>query len=375
MIRLIIGTLLLTLGAWNQAVAHKASDAYLALALQPGTIEGQWDIALRDLEQAIGLDKDGDGAITWGELRTARDAVFAYALSRLDVSAGGKVCITSPDQLLADQHTDGGYAVLRFRATCDAGTQNLDLSYRLLFDLDPLHRGLLRVTQGDRVHTAVLGPDAPTFHLDATHPSDLIAQLLSYGWQGVWHIWIGFDHILFLLALLLPAVVYRRDGRWEAVGSLREAAAEVLKVVSAFTLAHSATLSLAALQIVDLPARLVESAIAASVVLAALNNVRPVVDRGLWVVAFAFGLIHGLGFAGALAGLGLPAHALLPSLLAFNVGVELGQLAIVGLFLPIAFLVRGTRLYAGLVLRAGSGAVAAVAGFWLVERAFDLVLL
>lgn len=374
MIRVVLAVLL-ALATVNTASAHKASDSYLALTLSSETVEGQWDIALRDLEQAIGLDTNGDRAITWGELEAAQGTVFTYALPRLALIAGDAVCVPVPDGLLADRHTDGGYAVLRFQAACPAAAHGLDLTYRLLFDIDTLHRGLLRVTIGDRVHTAVLGPDALTFHLDPARPPDLLRQVLSYGWQGMWHIWIGLDHVLFLLALLLPAVLRRCDGRWQPSGSFREALIEVLKVVSAFTLAHSATLTLAALELVALPSRMVEATIAASVVLAALNNIRPILQRRLWVVAFGFGLIHGLGFAGALAELGLPAHALLPSLLAFNVGVELGQLAIVGLFLPLAFLVRGTALYSSVVLRGGSVAVAAVAGLWLVERAFGVVLL
>ena len=109
--------------------------------------------------------------------------------------------------------------------------------------------------------------------------------------------------------------------------------------------------------------------------LAALNNVFPVVQRRLWVVAFAFGLVHGLGFATALAELGLPRHALVVSLVAFNVGVELGQLAIVALLLPLAFLLRETALYPRVMMRVGSTAIAAVAGVWLIERLFDLRLL
>ena len=204
---------------------------------------------------------------------------------------------------------------------------------------------------------------------------DLLSQILSYGRQGVWHIWIGFDHILFLLSLLLPAVLRRRDGRWRAVGTFHEAVVEVLKVVTAFTLAHSVTLTLATLGLVALPSRLVESLIAASVVLAALNNVFPLVQRRLWVVAFAFGLVHGLGFATVLAELGLPRHALIVSLVAFNLGVELGQLAIVALLLPLIFALRETSLYPRLMLRAGSSAIAVLGGLWLVERAFDLRLL
>ena len=149
----------------------------------------------------------------------------------------------------------------------------------------------------------------------------------------------------------------------------------MFKVVTAFTVAHSITLSLAALGVISLPSRLIESAIAASVVLAALNNVRPVVYGGRWIIAFVFGLIHGFGFASVLTDLGLPQGSLLLALVAFNLGVELGQLAIVAVFLPVAYALRDTRaLPARGVLIGGSLLVAAIAAVWLVERAFNVSL-
>ena len=147
---------------------------------------------------------------------------------------------------------------------------------------------------------------------------------------------------------------------------------DVVKVVTAFTLAHSITLSLAALQVISLPSRLVESAIAASVVLAALNNLRGTIESRRWVVAFAFGLIHGFGFASVLTDLGLPQGALVLALVGFNLGVEVGQLAIVAVFLPLAFSLRRTRFYRIGVLKAGSVVVALLAGWWFVQRAFDI---
>jgi hypothetical protein len=375
MIRAVLAALAGAVALSAPAFAHKASDSYLQLTVTADRVDGRWDIALRDLEQAVGLDGDGDGAITWGELKARHEAVAAYALPRLGIQADGAACVPVATEHLVDGHTDGTYAVLRFTAPCPAPPAELTVAYRLFAEVDPLHRGLLRVTAAGGTHSAVLGPEAPMFRLAVDQAPDLVAQVLGYGWQGVWHIWIGFDHILFLLSLLLPAVLRRRDGRWQAVGTFREAAVEVVKVVTAFTVAHSVTLTLATLGLVALPSRLVESAIAASVVLAALNNVFPLVDRRLWLLAFGFGLIHGLGFAGALEELGLPRHALILSLLAFNVGVELGQLAIVAAFLPAAFLLRRTTLYPRVVLCAGSGAIAAVAGLWLVERALDVSLL
>ena len=169
------------------------------------------------------------------------------------------------------------------------------------------------------------------------------------------HIWAGFDHILFLLSLLLPAVLVPSADFRRGVGRRSRASEtafwDVLKVVTAFTVAHSITLSLATLGVVSLPSRLVESAIAASVVLAALNNIRPVVHGGRWIIAFCFGLIHGFGFASVLADLGLPQGSLLLALVAFNLGVELGQLAIVAVFLPLAYALRDTLFYR----RGGSG--------------------
>jgi hypothetical protein len=150
---------------------------------------------------------------------------------------------------------------------------------------------------------------------------------------------------------------------------------DVLKIVTAFTVAHSITLSLATLGVVELPSRWVEAAIAASVVLAALNNLWPLVQGRRWMVAFGFGLIHGFGFASVLADLGLPRDALLLALVGFNVGVEVGQLAIVALFLPLAYLLRGTWLYRRLVFVGGSMFIAAIALLWLDERVFNVKVL
>ncbi len=339
------------------AHAHKPSDSYLALQPEGGATRGQWDIALRDLEYAIGLDTDGNGAITWGELKAKRSEIEAYAFARLTLKEGASTCEVKKEELLFDEHSDGGYAVLRFSAPCVA----TDVQYRLFFDLDPTHRGLLRTGSS----TAVLSPERPDAPL-APDARTSWAQFLDYAREGVWHIWIGFDHVLFLVSLLLPAVV----------GAARFSPVfwDVFKVVTAFTVAHSITLALAALSVIALPSRLVESAIALSVVLAALNNVWPMVRGRRWMVAFAFGLIHGFGFASVLADLGLPRDALLLALVGFNLGVEAGQLAIVAAFLPLAFAVRRSWAYRRVVLVGGSAAIALLALVWLVERAFDLDL-
>jgi hypothetical protein len=193
---------------------------------------------------------------------------------------------------------------------------------------------------------------------------------------GIEHIWAGIDHLLFLLALLLPSVLRRGEGgTWAPVERFGPALRDVVRVVSAFTVAHSLTLSAAALGLVALPSRLVESAIAASVIVAALNNVFPLVHDTRWLAAFALGLLHGFGFASTLVDLGLSAGGLAASLLGFNAGVELGQLACVAAFLPVAYALRGSRLYRRALLVGGSGLIALVACAWLVERAFGVRVL
>lgn len=360
------------------ATAHKASDSYLVLNVNGKEVAGQWDIALRDIDFAIGLDANSDGDITWGEVRARHNDIAAWALGRLTLQRGG-ACTLQVVEHLVDTHTDGAYAVLRLSGTCPANAQPLSINYRLLFDIDALHRGLLRLDLDGVAHSSVLAPEAGVLKIKAGETSRL-AQFGQYLVEGIWHIWIGFDHILFLLSLLLPAVLVptilvNGAKRWIGVENFRAAATEVLWVVTAFTLAHSITLTLAALQILSLPSRWVESAIAASVVLAAANNLFPVVSRRRWLVAFAFGLIHGFGFAGVLTELGLPKDALVLSLLGFNLGVEIGQLAIVAAFLPVAYLLRNTSLYRKGVFVGGSILTMLVALLWFAERAFNLKLI
>ena len=364
------------------ALAHKPSDSYLAIQVgDSAQLSGQWDIHLRDLDFAIGLDTDGDGNITWGELRARHGEIAAYASARLAVLADGKPCALSVGPQQVDEHTDGTYTVLPLQWACAARPQALQLQYTLFADTDPRHRGLLKLTAQGATRTAILGPHAPVQDF-VLHETTAWQQLLDYLRDGVWHIWIGFDHILFLLSLLLPAVgtwalvgVPPRHGPWRPVARFATAFWDVLRIVTAFTVAHSITLSLATLGLVTLPSRPVESAIAASVVLAALNNLWPLFHSRRWIVAFVFGLVHGFGFASVLADLGLPQGALALALLGFNLGVEGGQLAIVAVFLPVAYALRHTWLYRRGVLVGGSLLIALIAAAWFIERALDLQLM
>ena len=349
--------------------AHKASDAYLFTEPAPQGSRLRWDIALRDLDAALPLDADGDRQLTWREVRAAWPAIDALALSALKVGD----CRFSVDSHALEQRQDAAYAVLLMSTPCriDASTP---VRYTLFQEVDPTHRGILRVRRAageDAVR--VLDPTAPE-NSDgaAASPPPSAASFLR---EGVHHIVTGYDHLLFLLCLLLPAVLSRQDGRWQAVTGWRSALWPVAKTVTLFTLAHSVTLALATLGWVRLPPSVVEPAIAVTIMLAALDNIRPFIRRGRGLITFLFGLIHGFGFAGVLGELQLPPAAFGWALLQFNLGLELGQLAMVLLVVPVLYLLRQRRLYVPGVMVAGSLAAITLAGVWLVERTADLSLL
>lgn len=366
-----VGAFLLAVSA---AHAHKGSDSYLSLTVDGARIIGQWHAALPDIDEVAGLDTNGDGDITVGEVRSRQDEIAAYAKARLQFRPDGRLAGMRVGELRIEQFPDGAFTVLPFEIETERRPATLDVAYRPFFDLDTFHRGLMQLECAGRTQSAIFSPDRTNQTFDVASPS-LGRQFLNFGWEGVWHIWIGFDHILFLLALLLPSVLRRGANGWEVAPGFRPAFIAVLKIVTAFTAAHSITLSIATLGLVRLPARLVEATIAASVILAALNNLRPLFPDRAWLVAFAFGLIHGFGFANVLTELGLPAGTLAAALVGFNVGVELGQLAIVLVFLPIAFCLRGSWTYQKLTVQFGSAVIALLAATWMVERVWELKLL
>jgi hypothetical protein len=353
------------------AGAHTQSTAFLTLRIQKGNLSGEWHLALRDLEDAVGLDGNDDGLITWDELRARKDAVCAYAISHLHIQSDSTPGAIRVTDLLVDNHSDGAYAVLAFVVDGLNQPPRIALDYRAFFEFDPKHRGLLRLEGDGWSRLAVFAPETPMQRFELLSDYSKRVPFSTFVKEGVWHIWNGYDHILFLIALLLPGVLRRREGSWEPVLAVRPAVTNVLKIVTAFTVAHSITLSLAALGVVHLPARLIESAIAGSVVLAALNNLTPFFSERGWIVAFGFGLLHGFGFANALRDLGLQDGQLALTLFGFNVGVETGQLAIVALFLPFALSLRHLVFYPRVVLRLGSAGIIAVSTTWLAERVLD----
>jgi len=362
-----------------RAHAHSASSSYLHIVVQDKALDVQWSIALRDLDYAVGLDNDGNGAITWGELRQKRDAVVAYALARLSLSADGEICAPGPTALLADELGDGGYAVLRFVATCSHQPARIAVRYGLMFDLDPMHRGLLNVMMSGVPHAVALSPGQPRAVFDVTPGyGDTVRTFFL---TGMHHLLTGIDHMLFVTMLLVPAMFHRRldshgpHAELIPVTSFRGMFVESVKVLSAFTIAHGTTLTLSVLHIVSIPERLSEAGIALTILITAVDNIFHLIPGRRWPLAFLFGLVHGLGFATALGPLALPPVALGAALLSFNLGLEAAQVSIACIVLPVGFLLRNTLIYPQRIMPGISTAVAVVALAWFTDRAFDLGLM
>ena len=368
------------LAASALAQAHKSSDSYLQVDAAAAGLAVRWDIALRDLDVALDLDTDGDGKLTWGEVKAAWPRMESYALARLQI-AGCELHTTGRG---LERRNDGTYAVLHLAATCVLASPP-SIEYSLFAEVDPTHRGIAKfVRPGQPIVLSVLDPSSVAGSTagtaDAARPlpagsDSRSSPRLEFLREGMRHILTGYDHVLFLLCLLLPAVMRRTPRGWLPVDRVSEAILPVVGIVSAFTVAHSITLALAALKLVALPSSFIEPAIAVTIMLAALDNVWPVFPVRRVIVAFCFGLIHGFGFASVLAELNLPSADFAWALLQFNLGIEFGQLMIVGLAILALFSLRNWNRYGQLVIRGGSLAAISIALLWFVERTGNVSIL
>jgi hypothetical protein len=356
------------------AMAHSSSNSYLTLSAPEGRLTLRADLHLRDVDLIFDLDADRDGQVSWGETRMRSAELASWLDQGLQLRAAGQKCPLGVADLQASEHADGTYLSAQWTPDCpgvsDLSSVSLALRYGLMFDQDSLHSGLLKVDLPGFQSSALLSPERPEAQLSRAD-SSAWRVFGRYIVEGVWHIWIGIDHIAFLLSLLVLAPLQpsrQRITQWPAAQQARPVLIDVLAVVTAFTVAHSITLGLTILGWLTPPPDLVEPAIALSVVLAALNNLLGINSLKRWRLAFVFGLVHGFGFASVLLDLGLPASALVAALGGFNVGVELGQLAIVLVFLPVAWLLRHTRFYRWVVVTGGSAAIVVLGIFWTLER-------
>jgi len=374
--------LLLLAGLTRGAGAHQSTSSYSDIAVgADGVVDWELRLSTRDLYEALALEADRDA--TDDEVRRGEDALFAYVLARVRVASvapGGETpCPAERRGLRIASELGERRAGLRFVARCPGApgpVARVALRYDLFFDLDPRHTGYARIRVGLKAIIREFHRGSGRLEWELAGPPPASAGLLDFLAEGVDHIYTGYDHIAFLVGLLLIAAVRRGDGgRWEPRG-LKVGVLYVVKIVTAFTVAHSLTLIAAAVDWIHVPPRFVEAAIAASIVYVAVENVLSGDPRFRWPLAFGFGLVHGMGFAASLRPLLPPSGVVIP-LLTLNVGVELGQLSIVVLLYPLLHAVArggGGVLYRRAVVLCGSGIVGLVGARYLVERLLDVKL-
>ena len=327
--------------------AHPANVAHARIAIAESAVEMTLSANLLELDLVLALDRDLDGRVEAREIEARRADVIDYLRGKVAVRASGREL---PMELLAlgiGRSGDGRAVVettLAFRS--EHALRDIAIRCEPLTELGADHTTLARIdTRG--------GSREFLFRPGVTYREapGALAHALEFLKLGIVHIFVGYDHIAFLVGLLLTG------------GS----ALAIVKIVTAFTAAHSVTLSLAALDVVTLSPVIVEAGIALSLVYIAAENLFTRKRQGRWLVSFLFGLVHGFGFAAVLKELALPSSALVASLVTFNLGVEIAQVAIVAVVVPALYGLTRTRLHAPLA-RMASAVILSLGLFWLYQR-------
>jgi len=381
----VAAALWLVVGGGARALAHQQTTSFGEIAypgLGPGGSDLTWRLRIRTLDLARLL----------GDRRPRAEEILRGGLQVAATGAGGETHLCAPrlSALGPDPAapplppgSNGPEPITLFveRFACGPDARTLHLRYDLFFDHDPYHASYTRLLLGEAAASDDPSASSIVFHnlaheiaVDVRVPEPLWRSALLYLRLGVAHILTGYDHLSFLMALLLAAGLRTRTSRRTGVvaeaATPRQALRGTVAIVSAFTVAHSLTLVTQVLHPGWLSTRWVEPAIAFSVAYVGFENLIPRAPRGRWLLVFGFGLVHGLGFASVLREIGLPRRGLLLSLLSFSLGVALGQLLVVGLVLPIVVTCarRAPRAFERWGLQLGSALIGAFGMIWLVAR-------
>ncbi len=345
----------------STAFAHQSGNSYLRIANAPPSLQVELDFAVRDLHSLLQVPVEERKEIRREDLPALGQRLSELVHESLQLEIDGeavKLNFESQDVVL---HNDGLYVrQLHWAPALPDTAAYLLVRYGFFNEEEKVARTFLRLASNGIESSLVLDARHSVQRL-ALREVALSELLWTYVREGALHIWGGLDHLLFLLCLLLPGLAIWR-------GEPATLARHALTVITAFTVAHSITLAAAALDWVVLPDRWIEACIAASIVIAAVLNLMPGQRRHQWALAFGFGLVHGLGFANGLRELGLSSTHFIETLLAFNLGVEAGQLIVVlAATLLLWPLLRSAVLADGL-RRWGSVGIGAMAALWVVER-------
>ncbi|WP_111611018.1 HupE/UreJ family protein [Algoriphagus yeomjeoni] len=367
--------------------AHRPNQNYIYLSIYEGQMDCRVELKKSDIKEVFNYDF-AHGAIP-DKNNPKVQAIIKYLTDHLQFnSVNGDHALTFTELGLL-QLKDDDFLLFNFKVeNMDTVPSELEVYDQIFVEELSSHESLLHIERNwktgvlanESLPSLIFGTSNPNQTLDIEEGS-VLTGFLAMVKSGVYHIWIGLDHILFLIALLIPSVIVYRPKdpkrRWlgikytdfEPEKSFKIALISVVKIITIFTLAHSVTLSLAALELVNLPSRLVESIIAISIGMAAFHNIVPFLNKKEWLIILIFGLFHGFGFASVLAEQSRGGEYLVYSLVGFNIGVELGQLAIILIAFPILFLLSRVKLYYIIVV-GFSLLLIAISTYWIIERAF-----
>ncbi|WJJ95635.1 HupE/UreJ family protein [Algibacter luteus] len=363
--------------------AHAPNSSYIFLRIyEKDGIEGRFEINATEINTFFNLNIPKNAKIE--DIAPYKDLIQEYIRKNVSFSSelGDYKIVFEELGYLPINY--GNFMEFHFRLEeVKTLPDNLNIYYNIGFNEDKSHKGFLTVEynwkagmiNNEAVIALDFSPSEPNDTLNLSE-SSVLTGFIAMIKQGVWHIWIGIDHILFLLALILPSVVRRKNDTvfgWEPVLTFKTAFIYIIKVVTFFTIAHTITLTLASLELVTLPSQLVESIIAFSIGLAAYHNIRPIFKMKDWIIAFIFGLFHGFGFASVLSDLGLTGEFLTLSLLGFNLGVEIGQVVIIIGIFPLLYLIRNYKFYPKFLVYT-SVLLIIISLYWFIERIFDINL-
>lgn len=364
------------------ASAHSGEEAYVYMEVFDDSMEGRVEYPVSDLADVLDLEIPDDPEGAEAAIEANLDTILDYTGMHFALSQDGAewdVEFRADFELLTP--AAGTYGVFRFDVDeeFDEMPRTFIVEFDGIVEAKPERSALFLVAtdwrsgtfNNEANHLLVFTAENSRHVVDLGETSVSKAVLGVVG-LGVEHIQIGSDHILFILALLLPSVlVFYPSLGWRPVESFGAGLWRILKIATSFTIAHTITLTLGGLGVVSISPGIVEPVIAISIALAALHNVRPVFYNKEWILAFAFGLFHGFGFAGLLADLGLDRSNRVLSLLGFNLGIELGQVAIILMLFPALFLLRRTLMYVRL-MQVGSTGLIVIALGWFIDRVFGL---
>lgn len=352
---IVCGLLFLFSGFWSPSFAHQNSMGYAQFKISQDSVAMNLKILPHDINAISRIDKNGDMKYSKDEIKSAEAITFFYVQNKLKVFSDGKACSFSPGALYYAESQK--YVQLEAQYKCEKGKKILVQS-SLFMEEDPGFRLVGRMEIKGREEEWVFQKGKPDWEVFASGGTSLLRQLAQFVHLGIEHIFLGYDHIMFLFGLLLLG------------GSFRN----LLKIVTSFTIAHSMTLILATLKIITLPVRFTESAIALSIMYIAVENFFIEDTDKRWRITFFFGLVHGFGFSSVLREMGLPERGLILSLLSFNAGVEIGQACIVSVLFPVVLYVSRFQ-WSPKFVRIASCIILAFGTVWFFQRAFNINLI